>query len=46
MPKSTKQEVGHGFGLPTMKELAARLGGEIVCYAEGGLFVVDVMVKI
>lgn len=46
LPKSTKQEAGHGFGLPTMKELAARLGGEIVCYAEGGLFVVDVMVKI
>lgn len=46
LPESDKREEGHGFGLATIKKLAARLDGEMVCYAEGGLFVVDVMVKI
>ncbi|MCQ4637608.1 GHKL domain-containing protein [Anaerovorax odorimutans] len=46
LPQSDKEEPGHGYGLRTIKDLSGRLNGEMVCFAEGGMFVLDVMVKI
>ncbi len=43
--KSRKKEPGHGFGLVTIQEAAARLDGEMLAYTDGGNFVLDVMVR-
>lgn len=43
--KTSKEEKGHGFGLPTILETARRLGGDMMCYTENGNFVLDVMVR-
>lgn len=40
-----KTEKGHGFGLPSIKEAAERLDGDMVCYTENGYFILDVMVR-
>lgn len=45
IPKSSKKEPGHCFGLPTVQEAAASLGGDMLAYTDGGYFVLDVMVK-
>lgn len=44
IPSTDKQERGHGFGLITIKEAAEKLGGNMVCYAEHGSFVMEVMI--
>lgn len=45
VPATNKAGSGHGFGLITVQEAAARLGGEMVCYTEKGNFVLDVMLR-
>lgn len=45
IPKSIKQEPGHGFGLATIQEAAARLEGDMFAYTDNGNFVLDVMVR-
>lgn len=45
-PGTTKQELGHGYGLPTIRRTAEGLGGSAVCYTEGGYFFLDVMVRL
>lgn len=45
LPKSNKEEPGHGFGLATIQEAAAALGGEMLAYTDSGNFVLDVMVR-
>lgn len=45
LPKSSKKEPGHGFGLATIQEAAAALDGEMVAYTDSGNFVLDVMVR-
>ncbi len=42
---SSKEESGHGFGLPTVLETARQLGGDMMCYTENENFVLDVMVR-
>ncbi len=44
IPATDKEGQDHGFGLATVKEAAARLDGEILCYTEEGNFVLDVMI--
>lgn len=44
MPVTDKENQEHGFGLVTVKEAAERLGGEIFCYTENGMFILDVLV--
>ncbi len=46
IPKSKKKEPGHGFGLTTIQEAAAVLGGDMSIYTDGGCCVLDVMVRI
>lgn len=46
IPATDKEGHDHGFGLLTVREAAARLGGEMFCYTENGNFVLDVMVRI
>ena len=46
LPKTTKGGMDHGLGLLTVSEYAQRLGGELLCYTEGGCFLMDVMVKV
>ena len=41
---TSKTELEHGFGLPTIQEAAKRLGGDMSCYTENGYFLLDVMV--
>ncbi len=43
--KSSKEESGHGFGLPTVLETAKQLGGDMMCYTENENFVLDVMAR-
>ncbi len=45
IPKSSKKEDGHGFGLSTIQEVARRLDGEMIVYTEQGNFVLDVMIR-
>ncbi len=45
LPGSSKKEAGHGFGLVTIQEAAAALGGEMFAYTDSGDFVLDVLVK-
>lgn len=44
MPVTDKENQEHGFGLVTVKEAAEHLGGEIFCYTENGMFILDVLV--
>lgn len=45
VPKSSKKEPGHGFGLVTIQEAATALDGEMFAYTDDGNFVLDVMVR-
>ncbi|MDE6916839.1 MAG: GHKL domain-containing protein [Lachnospiraceae bacterium] len=44
IPATDKKGNDHGFGLPTIKEAAERLGGDMTCYTEKGSFVLEVMI--
>lgn len=44
IPTSSKGGKEHGFGLPTVKEAAERLDGDMLCYTENRNFVLDIMV--
>ena len=46
IPPTDKEGHDHGFGLVTVKEAAERLGGNMVCHAENGSFVLEVMIPI
>lgn len=46
IPATNKGGALHGFGLPSMQEAARQLGGDMFCYAQFGLFVLDVMVRV
>lgn len=46
IPSTDKKGYDHGFGLITIKEAAESLGGDMVCYTENGLFVLEVMIPI
>lgn len=46
LPATGKRGNDHGFGLPSVQEAAKRLGGDMLCYAQFGLFVLDVMVRV
>ncbi len=45
IPKSSKQEAGHGFGLGAIQEAAKKLDGEMFAYKNHESFVLDVMVR-
>ncbi len=45
VPKSSKRDPGHGFGLATIQEMAASLGGDMLAYTDSGCFVLDIMVR-
>lgn len=45
IPATDREGTEHGFGLPTIKEAAERLDGDMYCYTENGNFVLDVMVR-
>lgn len=45
LPKSGKKDPGHGFGLATIQEMAASLGGDMLAYTEDGWFLLDIMVR-
>ncbi len=45
VPFTEKEGSDHGFGLPTVREAAEKLGGDMVCYTEKGFFVLDAMVR-
>lgn len=46
IPATDKEGREHGFGLSSVQEAARRLGGDMLCYAQFGLFVLDVMVRV
>lgn len=46
IPSTDKKGCDHGFGLMTIKEAAESLGGDMVCYTENGMFVLEVMIPI
>lgn len=46
LPESKKDGKGHGIGLKTIVETANRLGGDAICYAENGVFTLDISVKL
>ncbi len=46
VPKSSKKDPGHGFGLATIQEMAASLAGDMLAYTDSGFFVLDIMVKV
>ncbi len=45
VPKSSKKEPGHGFGLAAIQEAAKVLDGDMFAYTDSGNFVLDVMVR-
>lgn len=42
VPRSTKKNAGHGYGLWSIRDAAESLGGFAVCKIEGDMFVLDV----
>lgn len=46
IPLTDKEGCDHGFGLPTIKEAAERLSGDMMCYTKDGEFVLEVMTRI
>lgn len=42
VPRSTKNTVGHGYGLLSIKEASESLGGFFICKQDGDMFVLDV----
>lgn len=44
LPATDKSGKDHGFGLVTIKEVVERLNGDMYCYTEKGMFVLDVIV--
>lgn len=45
LPATDKSGKDHGFGLVTIKEVVERLNGDMYCYTEKGMFVLDVIVS-
>lgn len=45
IPATDKTGGGHGYGLATVQEAAGRLSGDMLCYTEDGMFILDVMVS-
>ncbi len=45
LPKSDKRGKEHGYGLRSIKETAEGLGGDMLCYTEQGLFILDVTLR-
>ncbi len=45
LPKTAKMGKGHGHGLLSIKEMAEKLGGDMICYTEQDSFVLDVMIR-
>ncbi len=45
IPPSSKDAKGHGFGLRSIREIAEKLDGDMICYTENGCFVLDVMLR-
>ena len=43
IPATDKEGGGHGYGLATVQEAAKRLDGDMLCYTDGGMFVLDVL---
>jgi len=44
IPKSTKTDKGHGYGLTSIRDAVESVGGFAVCKIEGDMFVLDVNV--
>lgn len=42
LPRSTKEDDGHGYGLISIRNAAESLGGFVICKIEDDLFVLDV----
>ncbi len=45
IPVTDKTGPEHGFGMQTMVDAAERLGGELICFTQGGYFILDVMAR-
>ena len=45
MPDTDKTGPEHGFGMRTIADATQRLGGEMVCFTQGGFFILDVMAR-
>lgn len=43
IPLTDKESGGHGYGLTTVKQAAERLGGDMFCYTDNGMFILDVL---
>ena len=43
MPRSTKADTGHGYGLASIRDAAESLGGFAACKSEGDMFVLGVV---
>ncbi len=46
LPATSKKDMGHGYGLKSIKETAETLGGDMICYTEKNNFVLDVMILV
>ncbi len=46
IPPTGKTGRGHGLGLTSIREMAEKLGGDMVCYTEKDCFVLDVMLRV
>jgi len=44
LPRSTKKDIGHGYGLRNIRNVAESLNGFVICKTEGDLFVLDVAI--
>lgn len=44
VPRSTKENPGHGYGLLSIKDASESLGGFAVCKSKGDMFVLDVAI--
>ncbi len=42
LPRSTKKDTGHGYGLWSIRNAAESLGGFVTCKTEGNMFMLDV----
>lgn len=42
LPRSTKEDTGHGYGLRSVRDTAESFGGFAACKSEGDMFVLDV----
>jgi len=46
LPKSTKKEAGHGFGIKSMVDIVERHGGLYSFETEGGIFILQIMLPL